>query len=120
MALEEFGRSTKNVRLTFKAWSELRRLKFDLKLGTYTDVFVKLYEIKDKFDLQDHLSSKKPEDIDSNIKKNDKTIVISKDTHDILIELKQKYMQETGSTDRGKNAVSISDVVLHLIEKFNL
>lgn len=117
MTEEISGRSTKNVRLTFEAWSELRRLKFELKLQTYSDVFDKLYDFQGAFDLKDHLSSKKPDELDGKVKKNDKTIVINKNAHDKLLDYKQQYMMETGSTDRGKNAVSISDVVLHLIKK---
>ncbi len=111
----------KNVRLSFEAWNALRNLKFRELKPTYTDVFQLLFDKSEGVVMEDHLKSKSPEDIDKEGKfadKSDKTIVINTDMHRKLTEFKIEYMTRTGSTARGKNAVSISDIVLTLIKNF--
>ncbi|MCY3414684.1 MAG: hypothetical protein INQ03_23745 [Candidatus Heimdallarchaeota archaeon] len=111
----------KNVRLSFEAWNKLRRLKFDLQLGTYTEVFeMLLNKNPEKINLDEQMKSKTPDDTDKadDLKKDDKTIVINKDVHDKLTNLKIEYMMDSGLTSRGKGAVSISDVVITLIKNY--
>lgn len=113
---------SKNVRLSHEAWSELRKLKFDEGLGTYTDVFNRLFnQLEGKEpDIEDFVKSKFPDDggNTSDMPKKDKTIVIDQDMHAHLAQYKVEFMRETGATARGPGAVSISDVVMALIKKY--
>ena len=110
----------KNVRLSFQAWKKLRKLKFEEQRSSYTEVFNTIFEAleKGKTDLTEVIVSKKPEDTGDGVSKSDKTIVIDEDIHLKLAHFKQQYMMENDATARGPGAVSISQIVTTLIDKY--
>ncbi|MHA2170787.1 MAG: hypothetical protein ACXAB7_12905 [Candidatus Kariarchaeaceae archaeon] len=113
----------KNIRLTSDAWSELRLIKFEEGMPTYSDVFKMLFdgiEGEPNIEEQMNIKQKLPKDTGKSTdeKKSDKTIVINEDMHRKLAEYKVKYMIESGATSRGPDAVSISDVVLAVIKMY--
>lgn len=109
----------KNVRLSFDAWQALRKLKFTEQIPTYTDVFVLLFNRAKGLEMDTHPKTKSPGDVDgAPTNQSDKTIVINDEMHRKLTEFKIEYMLKSGATARGKNAVSISDVVLELIKNY--
>lgn len=112
--------ANKNVRLSFEAWKKLRKLKFDTGKSSYTEVFQAIFEAleKGKTDLKEVIVSKKPKDEGHDVSKSDKTIVIDEDIHRQLAHYKQQYMLENDATARGPGAVSISQIVTTLIEKY--
>ncbi|MDH5403500.1 MAG: hypothetical protein OEY49_13475 [Candidatus Heimdallarchaeota archaeon] len=110
---------TKNVRLTFEAWSELRKLKFDKGMSTYSDVFKLLFNtIEGGPNLVELIQTKIPSDEGNKRDTNDKTIVITDDIHVKLAHYKIQYMRKSGATARGPGSVSISDVVKTLISEY--
>ena len=48
----------------------------------------------------------------------DKTIVVSGEIHEKLHDIKNEYMIEKGYASRGPNAVSISDILIELLDIF--
>ena len=109
----------KNVRLSFEAWKKLRKLKFDIGKSSYTEVFETIFEALEagKTDLK-VIISKKPSDTGNDLSNKDKTIVIDDEMHNKLASYKQQYMLENDATARGPGAVSISQIVTTLIEKY--
>jgi len=110
---------SKNVRLQFDAWKALRTLKFETGMSSYSEVFETIFSVleKGKTDLKEVIISKKPTDTGS-VSKSDKTIVIDEDIHRKLAHYKEQYMIENDATARGPGAVSISQIVTTLIEKY--
>ncbi len=116
----------KNIRLTHEAWHKLRLLKFKEGMLTYSAVFENIFEelggsasesyeqVKSKFPKEEGDNNKdKQKD-----KQKDKTIVINESMHLRLGDFKRRYIFETGKTSRGPEAVSISDVVLAIIDDY--
>ena len=118
------SKNSKNLRLSFPAWQELRLVKFRMKLPTYSEVLEKvLSEYKGENSLSDDVRMKAPSDsgdFDSikDMNKADKTIVVSEKIHTGILDMKNEYMIAKGFASRGPNAVSISDIMLDLLKKF--
>jgi predicted CopG family antitoxin len=116
--------ANKNIRMSFQAWRELRNLKFDTGKGSYTEVFLMIFDTlnKGKTSVEDFIISKKPSDDGmmhhSDISKDDKTIVIDSDIHEKLLSYKTMYMREHDVTARGPGAISISQIIMVLISKY--
>lgn len=112
--------SNKNVRLSYQAWKALRTLKFETGMSSYTEVFQTIFNKleNDKDKLQNDIISKKPSDTGTDVSKSDKTIVIDDNIHQKLAHYKQQYMIENDATARGPGAVSISQIVTTLIDKY--
>ena len=112
--------ANKNVRLSFDAWKKLRKLKFDTGKSSYTEVFETIFEALEngKTDLKEVIISKKPKDTGNDVSKSDKTIVIDEEMHNKLASYKQQYMIENEATARGPGAVSISQIVTTLIDRY--
>ncbi len=116
------GSRGKNLRLSFEAWQAIRHLKFEEGLQTYTDVLLKIFEAfeRKRVNIQETVRAKLPEDRGDfrSDNRSDKTIVVSPEVHRKLSEIKTKYMLEKGIASRGPNAISISDILLDLIEEY--
>lgn len=114
--------TNKNIRMSFEAWRELRNLKFDTNKSSYSEVFDMIFStIKDgKTKIEDVIISKKPSDSGSGrqVSKEDKTIVIAQEIHQMLASYKTMYMREYDATARGPGAVSISQIIMTLIAKY--
>lgn len=113
----------KNIRLSHKAWLEIRKLKLEYEVSTYVDVFEKLLDrVESKAQLKLELIEKLDEEEKigwtGEILKSDKTIVVSRDIHARIAEVKVEVMYETERTSRGPGSVSISDVVEVLVQKY--
>lgn len=112
----------KNIRLSFQAWKELRNLKFDTGMSSYTDVFQIIFSTIQggAHSVEDVVISKKPTDdgTASTVEQSDKTIVIDEGIHKKLISYKMVYMREYDVTARGPGAASISQIIITLINKY--
>lgn len=118
------SKTSKNLRLSFPAWQELRLVKFRMKLKTYSEVLeIVLGEYKGESSLSDDVRIKHPSDggdfasVDD-MNKADKTIVVSEKIHNGIVDMKNEYMLAKGFASRGPNAVSISDILLDLLKRF--
>ncbi|OLS28184.1 MAG: hypothetical protein HeimC2_08390 [Candidatus Heimdallarchaeota archaeon LC_2] len=118
------SKNSKNLRLSFSAWQELRLIKFRMKLTTYSELLeIVLNEYKGESSLSDDVRMKPPTDggdLESikDMNKADKTIVVSEKIHNGILDMKNEYMIAKGFASRGPNAVSISDIMLDLLKKF--
>lgn len=115
------ARQNKNLRLSYDAWNELRRLKFRNNEDSYSTVLKKVFaNYKGKKPLSDDVRSKVPSDFgDSNsVDRSDKTIVVASDVHQELIAIKTEYMLRKGYSSRGPHAVSVSDILLDLLRSY--
>ncbi|MFV2013931.1 MAG: hypothetical protein ACC656_00750 [Candidatus Heimdallarchaeota archaeon] len=119
------SKPSKNMRLSFPAWQELRLVKYRLKdADTYSDVLERLLkEYKDQESLSDDVRVKSPTDkgdlvSNEGFNKADKTIVVNLSIHNAILDLKNEYMIAKGFTSRGPTAVSVSDILLDLLRKF--
>ncbi len=117
----------KNLRLSYNAWQQLRKLKFKLGAESYSDVLEKVFAYYSGSDvLSDDVRSKVPSDQGdlkaqlANKNHGDKTIVVSPKIHEKLLEVKNEYMLEKGYTSRGPNAVSVSDILIDLLKSYQL
>lgn len=111
----------KNLRLSFEAWQAIRHLKFEEGVPTYTDVLLKVFDAFEGKAVrpQDTITAKLPEDAgDARSPRSDKTIVVSPQVHKKLNEIKTRYMLEKGIASRGPNSISISDILLDLIDHY--
>jgi predicted CopG family antitoxin len=111
----------KNLRLSFNAWAKLRRMKFEGGFETYSDVILRIIQsYKGIEHLNDDIRLKPPTDNgDHSIKQidtSDKTIVVTEHVHKEINLIKMDYMLEKGFSDRGPNSVSISDIIIELID----
>ncbi len=116
---------SKNLRLSFNAWQELRLVKFNLVASTYSEVLRKVLDEYNGKDLSDDVRGKPPTDSGDTIKKSvkdesDKTIVVTPQIHEQLNAIKNEYIMDKGFVSRGPSAVSISDILLDLLSKFKL
>lgn len=112
----------KNIRLTHNAWNQLRLLKFEMQAPTYTDVFNRLFSVLEGEELpqiEDQIKAKLPQDTGTTEtqKPKDKTIVVDNEVHLKLVDFKTKYLISTEMTSRGPGSISISDVVIVLIQE---
>lgn len=119
------GTKSKNLRLSFNAWQELRFVKFKLVASTYSEVLRKVLDEYNGKDLSDDVRSKPPTDSGDSMKKlerdeSDKTIVVTPEIHEELNAIKNEYIMDKGFVSRGPSAVSISDILLDLLSKFKI
>ncbi|MHA2250032.1 MAG: hypothetical protein ACXAD7_06705 [Candidatus Kariarchaeaceae archaeon] len=108
----------KNIRLTHEAWHQLRLIKFEKGLPTYSDVFKMLFDkLEGEPNISEQVDSKIPKDTGTVDDQKDKTIVINEEMHAKLASFKVKFMMDKRLTSRGPGAVSISDVVMAIIKQ---
>ena len=114
--------STKNLRISFSAWQELRFVKYKINANDYTDVLNRVLGEYKKESLSDDVRGKAPSDSGDNgniqVPKTDKTIVISLEIHNKLHDLKNAYVIDKGYATRGPNAVSISNILMDVLDKY--
>lgn len=110
--------ANKNLRLSFDTWQALRRLKFSINASSYSEVIDKL--IKSYKGKKVMVNFKIPDD-DGSARdvKTDKTVVVSKDMHDKLQDLKNNYVLDHGLPSRGPTAISIGDIIMYMVTEFN-
>lgn len=109
----------KNIRLTTGAWQKLRNLKFDLKHDTYIETFEEIfgYLEKQKVDLKNLVLSEPYSETSGDV--STKTIVVNSKIHTFLGYYKTIYMRRHDATARGPGSISISQIVMTLIDYYH-